>query len=90
MMHQNMLFHVLGAPIQWFDSIPLGRLINRFNADIDKIDSTLMSALQGFLRQTMSLMVVFVLVIAGVPLFIIPLTVRAQTRRLRVQSPSTQ
>uniref|UniRef100_A0A7S3A6C5 Probable ATP-dependent transporter ycf16 n=2 Tax=Rhodosorus marinus TaxID=101924 RepID=A0A7S3A6C5_9RHOD len=72
-MHHKMLLHVLGAPMAWFDATPTGRLINRFNADIDKIDSTLMQAIQGLLRQFLNLVGILVVIITGVPLFILPM-----------------
>lgn len=62
--------------MSWFDSTPVGRLINRFNADIDKIDSTLMQALLGFMRQFLNLISILVLILFGTPVFLIPMLVR--------------
>ncbi|KAH6879873.1 P-loop containing nucleoside triphosphate hydrolase protein [Thelonectria olida] len=37
----GLLFSVLHAPIQWFDSVPVGRVLNRFAADMSLVDSEL-------------------------------------------------
>lgn len=33
-----MLFTVLRTPLRWIDTVPLGRIINRFTADFDVLD----------------------------------------------------
>ncbi|KNE73270.1 hypothetical protein AMAG_20735 [Allomyces macrogynus ATCC 38327] len=37
-MHDTLLNRILGARISWFDSTPVGRILNRFSADIYTID----------------------------------------------------
>jgi len=41
MVFSRMLFTVLHAPLQWLDSVPTGRIINRFTADFSVIDQRL-------------------------------------------------
>ncbi|KAH6922960.1 hypothetical protein HPB50_020323 [Hyalomma asiaticum] len=38
-LHSGMLQHVLGSPVSLFDSSPRGRILNRFSADMDFVDS---------------------------------------------------
>ncbi|XP_049513744.1 ATP-binding cassette sub-family C member 2-like isoform X2 [Dermacentor silvarum] len=38
-LHKEMLDHVLRSPVSFFDASPRGRILNRFSADIDFIDS---------------------------------------------------
>lgn len=38
---EGLLFAVLHAPIQWFDSVPVGRVLNRFAVDMNLVDSKL-------------------------------------------------
>jgi len=40
-MHRQLLSRVLRAPVGWFDTTPLGRIINRFSADITQSDEKL-------------------------------------------------
>ena len=43
----RMLHAVLHAPLRWHDTVPLGRILNRFAADFSTVDSTLGSSLSG-------------------------------------------
>ncbi|XP_035829879.1 multidrug resistance-associated protein 1 [Aplysia californica] len=49
-LHNVMLSHVLQAPMSFFDTTPIGRIINRFSRDVDVLDSTLPNTLRQFIR----------------------------------------
>ena len=51
-LHNTMLQRVLGAPISFFDTTPLGRIVNRFTADLGIADMGL-SAFLGLVRSLM-------------------------------------
>lgn len=38
-LHDGMIRHAVGSPIPFFDATPRGRILNRFTADIDGVDS---------------------------------------------------
>ena len=40
-LHKNAITHVLHAPMSFFETTPLGRIMNRFSKDIDNIDNQL-------------------------------------------------
>ena len=44
-MHEELIKSVLRAPMSFFDTTPLGRILNRFSSDIETIDSELGSAM---------------------------------------------
>lgn len=46
LMHEFLLQRVLGAPMCFFDTIPLGRIISRFSKDIGTVDEDLMIYIQ--------------------------------------------
>ncbi|KAK3375668.1 ATP-dependent bile acid permease [Lasiosphaeria ovina] len=37
-LYEKILFAVLRAPLRWTDTVPVGRILNRFTADFDSID----------------------------------------------------
>ncbi|KAF6066553.1 ABC transporter transmembrane region family protein [Candida albicans] len=49
--HDNMAQRVLNAPMQFFERTPVGRIMNRFTNDINKIDDGLPSIFQRFINQ---------------------------------------
>ncbi len=44
-LHEDLLMSVFGAPSSWFMSNPVGRIVNRFNSDIDKVSIGILSQL---------------------------------------------
>lgn len=40
-MFERILFVVLRAPLRWLDTVPVGRILNRFSADFSQVDSQL-------------------------------------------------
>ncbi|PRP88227.1 multidrug resistance-associated protein 1-like [Planoprotostelium fungivorum] len=48
-LHESMIKSVMGAPMAFFDTTPVGRIINRFSKDLYNVDSTLPMCLDGFL-----------------------------------------
>uniref|UniRef100_A0A1I8HCF8 ABC-type xenobiotic transporter n=1 Tax=Macrostomum lignano TaxID=282301 RepID=A0A1I8HCF8_9PLAT len=51
LVHKQLLLSVLRAPVQFFDSCPLGRLVNRFSSDLYTVDDTLPFQLNILLAQ---------------------------------------
>jgi ATP-binding cassette subfamily C (CFTR/MRP) protein 1 len=51
-LHKKMLLSVLRSPMSFFDTTPLGRVINRFAKDVYTIDETVPASLRSFLSMT--------------------------------------
>ncbi|GJJ74307.1 hypothetical protein EMPS_06665 [Entomortierella parvispora] len=48
-MHDRAFVSVLNSPMAFFDTTPLGRILNRFSKDMDTIDSKIMGFISSFL-----------------------------------------
>jgi ABC-type multidrug transport system fused ATPase/permease subunit len=69
-MHFEMLNHVLRSPMSWFDSTPIGRIVNRFGKDIDVTDNQLPQNMRSFLSCLFEVMATLVVISYTTPIFI--------------------
>ncbi len=77
-MHKNMLTTVMQSPMSFFDTTPLGRIVNRFAKDVDVCDNTLPNNLRQWLNTLASFLGTVILIIAKLPYFalvIVPVAV---------------
>ncbi|KAI8822865.1 uncharacterized protein EV422DRAFT_612663 [Fimicolochytrium jonesii] len=74
-LHDHALSRVLESPVRFFDSTPLGRIINRFSKDQDTIDNTLADSFRMFINTFASTISTFILIIYATPIFLAPLLV---------------
>ncbi|XP_069810525.1 ATP-binding cassette sub-family C member 10 isoform X2 [Dendropsophus ebraccatus] len=76
--HQRLLHRVLGATVTFFDSTPVGRIINRFSSDLYTVDDFLPFILNIFLANMFGLLGMLVMISYGLPLILsllVPLAV---------------
>ncbi|CAE7138909.1 unnamed protein product [Rhizoctonia solani] len=70
--HGRLVASILGAPLRWLDSTPIGRVIARFTQDIRSVDETLPLQLESFVNISFSMLSSFLVVIIFSPQFITP------------------
>lgn len=64
-LHWMILLGILHAPICFFDTTPLGRIINRFSKDIDAIDASLPNAFSQALTVFVTVLATLIILIYG-------------------------
>lgn len=71
MMHTQMLNTVLRLPQSFFDTTPMGRILNRFSRDQYLLDEILPRTFQSFIRTLFAVVSVVIVNTVGAPLFIV-------------------
>lgn len=74
-LHRRAITTVIRAPMSFFETTPLGRIMNRFSKDIDTIDNTLNDSMRIFLMTFSNLIGAFVLIAVIIPWFLIAVVV---------------
>eukprot|EP00095_Tigriopus_kingsejongensis_P010546 maker-scaffold349_size200065-snap-gene-1.33 protein:Tk10546 transcript:maker-scaffold349_size200065-snap-gene-1.33-mRNA-1 annotation:"multidrug resistance-associated protein 1 isoform x1" len=69
-MHKTMLQRVLRSPMSFFDTTPLGRILNRFSKDIDIVDVTIPMNIRMLLNQSFNVLGTLVVICFANPIFI--------------------
>ncbi|OQR74446.1 multidrug resistance-associated protein 1-like [Tropilaelaps mercedesae] len=70
-LHEKMLARVLRAPMSFFDTTPMGRILNRFSKDIDTADVTMRFNLRMVVQQFFRTAASLVLISTQTPVFLV-------------------
>lgn len=73
--HEKLVRSVLYSPIRFFDTTPLGRIINRLSTDIKSVDNNLGHYLQQVFHQALECSFRLIIMSALIPAFFIPTVV---------------
>ncbi|XP_054154950.1 ATP-binding cassette sub-family C member 2-like [Oppia nitens] len=74
-LHGQILTSVMHAPMSFFDTTPLGRLMNRFSRDLDVLDGQIYEYLYLYFYELLTLIAGLINISVLTPLFLIPLAV---------------
>jgi len=69
-LHYGMLKRILQAPMYFFDTTPIGRIVNRFAKDVDILDSILPPLIRFCLNGIFSVLATLVVISYSTPIFI--------------------
>jgi len=67
--HSKMLTNIIRSPMSFFDTTPVGRIMNRFSKDIYNIDEVIPASINQFLATFFLVVSVILVVTISTPLF---------------------
>eukprot|EP00047_Mylnosiga_fluctuans_P021846 m.109714 g.109714 ORF g.109714 m.109714 type:complete len:1474 (+) comp9049_c0_seq5:48-4469(+) len=70
-MHAKMLTAVMRSPMAFFDTTPLGRIVNRFSKDVYAIDETIPRSLRSYITTALQVLSIIVVISYSTPLFMV-------------------
>ena len=76
-LHRNLLVNVMHLPMSFFDTTPVGRIVNRFSKDLYTIDDTIPRCVTDFMWCSLEIIGMIVAISYATPLFLATLPVVA-------------
>eukprot|EP00055_Hartaetosiga_balthica_P014402 m.78839 g.78839 ORF g.78839 m.78839 type:complete len:1578 (-) comp8586_c0_seq2:145-4878(-) len=67
--HQTVLQHVLRSPMSFFDTTPMGRIVNRLSKDVYVIDEVLPRSFRSFMSTFMQVVSIVIVISVSTPIF---------------------
>lgn len=58
-LHACMLTRTIHSPMSFFDTTPIGRIVNRFSKDIDTVDNILPITMRQWINTAFSVKIIF-------------------------------
>ncbi|KAG0285970.1 hypothetical protein BGZ96_009863 [Linnemannia gamsii] len=70
-LHEKLLHKISRAKVRFFDTTPMGRIVNRFSADITSIDDNVGRAFHHFLLTALTVIGIVVVISINMPMFLV-------------------
>ncbi|GAM21257.1 hypothetical protein SAMD00019534_044320 [Acytostelium subglobosum LB1] len=72
-LHEQLFNSLLRAPMWFFDTTPMGRILNRFTRDMDSVDSLIAPSLSQYINFFLSVVATIIIIAIFIPFLLIPM-----------------
>jgi ATP-binding cassette subfamily C (CFTR/MRP) protein 1 len=72
-LHDSMFASILRSTMTFFESTPIGRIINRFSKDIEAVEFTIPTSYRMLLRMLFQVLITIIMISISTPYFLLPL-----------------
>lgn len=67
-LHEDMIHSVLRAPVNlYFDTVPVGRIMNKFSADLSEIEGSFQYQIQSFFMLSFNIVYTILIAVVVIP-----------------------
>ncbi|XP_048247829.1 multidrug resistance-associated protein 1-like isoform X2 [Haliotis rufescens] len=70
-LHAKMLSNILRSPMSFFDTTPIGRIVNRFSRDVETVDNNLPSLLRQWINMVFNVISTIIVISYSTPIFLV-------------------
>jgi ATP-binding cassette subfamily C (CFTR/MRP) protein 1 len=72
--HSSMLKSILQSTLEFFEQTPIGRIVNRFNRDIDAVEKNIPDSFKPLVKLLLQILGTILVISFNIPFFAIPTT----------------
>jgi ABC-type multidrug transport system fused ATPase/permease subunit len=69
-LHRRMLISILQSPMTFFETTPVGRILNRFSRDLETIDNVIPQQMRNWLQTFLTALSTVIIISYSTPVFL--------------------